>query len=177
MAYRIEIRYKKDIKNPLALGLKRKIRDFLHINVMDLQVSDIYTIDADLSKKELEDIAKITLCDPIIQDYFINPKLPTGYNHYLEVGFLPGVTDNVGNTAKSAIETLLGRKLKEQEKVYTSKLYCFKGNLKEEDIKNIALELLCNPLIEHYRIYKKGDKIKVYVPKVSLKSDISVEKN
>lgn len=176
MAYRIEIRYKKDIKNPLALGLKRKIRDFLHINVMDLQVSDIYTIDADLSKKELEDIAKITLCDPIIQDYFINPKLPTGYNHYLEVGFLPGVTDNVGNTAKSAIETLLGRKLKEQEKVYTSKLYCFKGNLKEKDIKNIALELLCNPLIEHYRIYKKGDKIKVYVPKVSLKSDISVEK-
>jgi len=36
------------------------------------------------------------------------------------VGFKPGVTDNVGKAAKEAMEWRLGRKLKEEEKVYTS---------------------------------------------------------
>ncbi len=176
MANRVEIRYKKYVKNPLAEGLKRKIRDFLHINIDDLKISEVFTIDIPLSPYEIEHIAQTTLSDPIIQDYFINPVLPKGYTFYLEVGFLPGVTDNVGKTAKSAIETLLGKKLQEDEKVYTSKLYCFKGNLKEKDVENIALELICNPLIEYYRVYKKDDKVSLYIPKVTLKNEIVVEK-
>ncbi|MCX7990424.1 MAG: phosphoribosylformylglycinamidine synthase subunit PurL [Proteobacteria bacterium] len=176
MSYRVEIRYKEEVKNPLAKGLRRKITDFLHLTPVDIQISDVFTIDAPLSKNEIENIAKIILCDPIIQDYFINPNLPPGYNIYLEVGFLPGVTDNVGKTAKSAIETFLGKKLKEQDKVYTSKLYSFKGSITEKELKTIALELLCNPLIEYYRIYKKGQKVQIYIPKVTLKNDILVEK-
>lgn len=176
MAHRIEVRYKKETKNPSCISLQKKIKNFLNIEVTGLEIRDIFTIDATLSKKELEDIAKVIFCDPIIQEYDINPDLPKGYNFYLEIGFLPGVTDNVGNTAKSAIETFLERKLSYDEKVYTSKLYCFKGSLEEGDIKKIALELLCNPLIEYYKIYKKGDEVKIFVPKVTLKKEVCIEK-
>ncbi len=176
MAFRIEIAYKKEINDPQATGLKHKIKDFLHISLEDLKISQIYTIDAELTEKEVEAIASGPLCDSIIQDYYINPKLPSGFDIYLEVGFLPGVTDNVGKTATEASEILLGRKFKEDEKVYTSRLYCFKGKVSKEEVEKIALELLCNPLIEYYQIYNRESIVKPIIPKVSIKSSITVEK-
>ncbi len=175
MAYRVVVNIKKGVPDPRGESLKRKINKFLHINVSHISVSDVFTIDAKLTRKEIEMVAKEPLCDPIIQEYKINPLFSDDYDFYLEVGFLPGVTDNVGKTAKEAIETLLGKKLSDGENVYTSKIYAFKGKLSFSDIEKIATELLHNPLIQQYRIYKPSDTPVISVPKVTLKQKPRVE--
>ena len=56
----------------------------------------------------------------------------TSYSiHYTKLydGFRPGVTDNVGRTAREAIQYLTGRPFAAGEAVYTSVQYLFKGRI------------------------------------------------
>ena len=49
------------------------------------------------------------LANPVTQRALVDkPLMPRRFDWALEIGFLPGVTDNVGNTAREAIEDLLG---------------------------------------------------------------------
>lgn len=177
MAWRVVVNLKKGIPDPRAQSLKKKIAKFLQIEVDEISTSDVFTIDANLTKNEIELIAKEPLCDPVIQEFKINPtSFSKDFQHYLEVGFLPGVTDNVGKTAKEAIEILLNKKLLQEESVYTSILYGFKGKLTLNDVKRIANELLYNPLIQQYHYYSPKDKAIIYLPKVTLKNEPEVKK-
>src|SRR5579864_75365 len=78
----------------IALGLKN--------NIGAVRVVDCYTIDANLDKKQIEK-AKDLLANPLMQtatDYL----LPTTHFSYaIEIGYLPGVTDNIGHTAKETL--------------------------------------------------------------------------
>jgi len=175
MAWRVVVSLKDGITDARGKNLRQKINKFLHIDVEEVSVSDVFTIDSKLTKEEVSLIAKEPLCDPIIQQFKINPDLPKDFKYFLEVGFLPGVTDNVGKTAKQAIETLLGKKLPGGDNVYTSQLYSFKGKLGKNDIEKIANELLYNPLIQQYHIYSPKDKPSVFIPKVTIKQEPKVE--
>ncbi|MBU1964683.1 MAG: phosphoribosylformylglycinamidine synthase, partial [Proteobacteria bacterium] len=92
-----------------------------------------------------------------------------------EVGFLPGVTDNVGKTASEAITLLTGKPVR----VYTSRQYaigsirdrCALDTLTRTDAERIASELLANDLIQRYDIIdgKTWDPdagMKPYIPRV-----------
>ena len=71
----------------------------------------------------------------------------------MEVGFRPGVTDNVGRTAREAIEYLTGRQFEPGEGVYYSRAVpAFSGALPAADVEQIATGLLCNTLIQRYTI-------------------------
>lgn len=176
MVWRVVVSPKIGVSDPRGATLKEKIHKFLHIDIDEISVSDVFTIDGNFTKKEIELIAREPFSDPIIQEYKINPSFSDKFDYYLEIGFLPGVTDNVGKTAKEAIETLFNRELSENENVYTSQIYAFKGKLIVKDIEKIANELLHNPLIQQYKIYKPKDKPVAYVPKVALKDEPRVEK-
>ena len=76
----------------------------------------------------------------------------------MEIGFLPGVTDNVGHTAKETIVDLLHLKKDANLSVYTSRIFLISGKIKPEDAKKIASSFH-NPLVE--RAYIAGaDEIK-----------------
>ncbi len=99
----------------------------------------------------------------------------------VEVGFRPGVTDNVGRTAREAISAISNIKFKDNEAVYTSKQYLITGNLEKTQVETIAGGLLANELIQYYRIvqFKKFNKNKglsVYVPKVEIETEPKVKK-
>lgn len=175
MPWRIVVSFKKSIQNPRGLELKKKIKNFLGVNVTEINISDVFTIDANLTKKEVELIAKEPFCDSTIQTYELNPGFSNEYKYYLEVGFLPGVTDNVGKTAKQAIETILHRSLTEQENVYTSQIFAFKGKISKKEVEKIANELLHNPLIQQYHIYSSKDTPQIFIPKVTLKEEIKTD--
>jgi phosphoribosylformylglycinamidine synthase len=66
------------------------------------------------------------------------------------VGFLPGLTDNVGRTATEALEDICSRPL--LGTVYTSHLYLLQGHLKQHEVERIVTENLANPLIHQWRI-------------------------
>ena len=127
MVYRIEVGLKADFKDSLGEKIKKRIVKDLNISVDSVRIVDVYTIDALLSRKQAEIIANDCFTDPIVQDYSINQPLAYGFDWLVEVGFKPGVTDNVGRTAKEAVEMRCNLKLKPDEGVYTSKKYLIKG--------------------------------------------------
>lgn len=175
MALRIEVGLKKNLTDPRGNSLVKKVKQFFNIHIDEVRTSDIYTIDANLDPEQMSDFINKTLCDPVINYVKINPQFDPYFDFYCEIGFLPGVTDNVGKTAKSALETFLGYRLNDNENVYTSTLYAFKGNITKKDIEFIASELLYNPLIQQHFIYKKSDIPIVYIPKVIIRQQIKVE--
>lgn len=174
MAIRVEVHLKPHIKDTRGFAIKNKIKQFLNINVEEVRTCDIYTIDVNLPESKVKEFIYETLVDPIIQEAKLTQKLDRNFDFYCEIGFLPGVTDNVGKTAKQALETFLGEPLKNEENIYTSILYGFKGVKNEKDIEYIANELLYNPLIQQHRIYKGGEKAIIFIPKVAIKQEIKV---
>jgi phosphoribosylformylglycinamidine (FGAM) synthase PurS component len=119
MPHRIEIGLKSHIRDALGEKLKRRIREDLNVEVQSVNTIVVYTIDADLSPEELEMVASGPFSDPITQVYAIDRPLAQSFDWLIEVGFRPGVTDNVGKTAREAIELRLGVTLNEEERVYT----------------------------------------------------------
>jgi len=90
---------------------------------------------------------------------------------------LPGVTDNVGHTAKETIEDATSRAFTAGEAVYTSLIIFLFGEISPGDLERFAGELH-NPLIERAKIYAAGDTFEVVVPRVTLgqpKEPISVD--
>ncbi len=126
-----------------------------------------YTVEAVLTPQEVQAAAE-RLANPAIETYSIKDALaPSEYSFAIEIGYLPGVTDNVGRTTRQTIEDRIGRKFAEGEDVYTSKILYVSGDITENDAQKFARELH-NPLIERAKVFKAGERIPVVVPKVQL---------
>jgi phosphoribosylformylglycinamidine synthase len=172
MAHRIEIGFKKGIRDALGEKIKRRIVENLHISVDKVRTIDIYTIDGLLSTKNLKKVATGPLSDPIIQQFAVDSGLAESFDWMIEVGFRPGVTDNVGKTACEAVALLLGLSPADAPRVYTSRQYLISGPLGAQDAKRIASSLLANDLIEHYEIangktWERQAGMPAYVPRVA----------
>ncbi|MFA4891193.1 MAG: AIR synthase-related protein [Candidatus Gracilibacteria bacterium] len=147
------------------------------IKVVDCKVIEVYTIEKHLSEHELKNIAN-ALHNPISQNFRIDShETETSFDWAIEIGFLPGVTDNVGTTARETIEDLLKTKFDlEKEGVFTSKLFLIKDPaLKEKEIEKIA-NTLFNPLIERAHIksherFASENGMDIIVPRVHLQTE------
>ena len=133
-----------------------------------------------LSAEEIEEVAAGPFLDPVIQDYSIGKPLRQEFDWAIEVGYKPGVTDNVGRTAREAVELLLQRKFKPQEGVYTSVLYFIKGRLTQSQAESIATGLLANTLIQRFEIKDRKSwnpevGMSLTIPKVSGRNEVRVE--
>ncbi|MDI7260532.1 MAG: phosphoribosylformylglycinamidine synthase subunit PurL [Thermodesulfobacteriota bacterium] len=169
MPHRIEIGLKKGIRDALGERVKGRIQNDLGLSVQSVRTFSVFTLDMQLSQEELEIIATGPFLDPIIQEFRIDQPLAEDFDWLAEVGFKPGVTDNIGKTAREAIEWSLGRKLTDDEKVYTSIQYLLKGNLGRADAERICTDLLGNSLIQRFELYQANEwkgKITPRVPKV-----------
>ncbi|MCM0083062.1 phosphoribosylformylglycinamidine synthase subunit PurS [Geomonas sp. Red32] len=171
MPHRIEITLKDQVRDPRGERIKREIEHFLHLEVASVRTIDVYTVDAALSAGDLDKVAAGPFCDPVIQEYHVDKPAAAGFDFLIEVGFRPGVTDNVGRTAGEAIGYLLGQPLAQGEAVYSSVQYLISGALSAADAEKIATGLLCNTLIQRYQIldaatFAKQGGVAAYVPKV-----------
>ncbi len=148
-----------------AMAKKRAWSKSMKVDAV--QIVDSYTIDKTLTQSELAKVKKL-LINPRLEKEF---SLSGGdFSFAIEIGFLPGVTDNVGKTVVEAIEGALGKKFKAGEAVYTSRVYIIRGTITKEQALEIALTLH-NPLIERSLVYTQQDLKKglpVAVPKVRL---------
>ncbi len=169
MAHRIEVGLKQGIRDAMGDKVRKKIQTDLGLPVESTRTISVFTFDMELPREELEIIATGPFLDPIIQEYRIDGPLASGFDWLVEVGFRPGVTDNVGKTAREAIERRLGRILNEEDKVYTSTQYLLRGNLQRNDIERICTDLLANSLIQRFEIWKGDGEVRIAarVPKVS----------
>lgn len=175
MARRIEVMFKNRMKDALGEGIRKKVLEDLHINIEGVKTIDIYTIDASLSDEQVIELGEKLFSDPVIQ-IFSDKALAKDFSWLIEVGFKPGVTDNVGGTARKASEAILGIPVRG---VYFSRQYLIQGNIDENDAELIASGLLANGLIERWRIVSieewdlKKD-IHMPIPAVTGKHTLSV---
>jgi phosphoribosylformylglycinamidine synthase subunit PurSL len=180
MAHRIEVSLKEQVRDARGERIRREIADFLHLSVKSVRTMDVYSIDSALTDAELSAVASEPLSDRIIQAYAINRPSAANFDYLVEVGFRPGVTDNVGRTAREAIEYVIGRSLAEGEGVYTSVQYLLQGELSKDDVEKIATGLLCNTLIQRYHVvdattYVSGSYAPLAIPKVAVEANVSVQ--
>jgi len=180
MAHRIEITLKDEVRDPRGERIKREIEHFLHLQVDQVRTIDVYTVDAQLSAAELAAAAAGPFSDPVIQHYSIDSAAAVGFDFLVEVGFRPGVTDNVGRTAGEAIGYQIGRALSREEGVYTSVQYLISGKLAAADAERIATGLLCNTLIQRYQIldaagFERLGGVATFVPKVQVEAKAEVK--
>lgn len=128
-----------------------------------VKVLDVYTSDNPLIN---DDKFTSAVCNPITQK--LNPALDN-FKWALEIGFLPGVTDNVGHTAEELLK-LAGAN--DNTQCYSSRLYIIDGNFSRDDIVSLSSQL-SNALIQRIAI-KSADEFKanggmdIVIPKVSL---------
>ncbi len=181
MAHRIEISYKEGLLDVPGEKLKRRIKSDLGLQVEKVHVVEVYTIDADLSDETLSVLSNEAFVDPVIQKGLLNQATDGEGDWVVEVGYKPGVTDNVGRTAKEVVEAMAGREFTEDEAVYNSRMYFLKGAITEDDVHNIAVDILANVLINRYAMksivqYKADGGMGVFVPKVAITAEPVVER-
>ncbi len=171
MAWRIVVGLLDGVKDARGERVRREIREHLGIEVEQVRTLDVYTVDAALSDAEIEAAAAGPFSDPVIQEYAVNRPLARDFDVLVEVGFRPGVTDNVGRTSREAIQYLTGRPFAEGEAVYTSVQYLLKGNLDKQVAERIATGFLGNGLIQRWDIvtsaeFDRDKGVRITLPKV-----------
>lgn len=153
MSARIEVGTKPAFADPAGGALLQRIVSWLNLKgAQSVRVLDVYAIEDSLAPAELQSIGASVLSDPINQQFSADAPLfpPSKFDYAISVSLRPGVKDNAGETAKEAIEEMLGRKL--TGGVYTSKQYLVSGKLLKNDAQKIASELLANPLIQRFEV-------------------------
>ncbi len=178
MAFRIEIGLKRGIKDARGRSTVAKVRRFLHLPVQSCQTRDVYKVDVSLSRRELRDIRNV-FADPVTSRSGLGRLAPPVFHWLVEVGYKPGVTDNVGTTARAVVQDILDHPLAFRESVYTSIQYFFRGKkLSREDMERIAFDLLANPLIHSVQVFSAEEwasaAVDEAVPAILEKTDIRV---
>ncbi len=180
MPHRIEIGLKKGLRDALGEKTKQRVQEELGLTLQDVRTVDVYTLDIDLSSSELELLAQGPFCDPVAQNYSIDRPLADDFDWLIEVGLRPGVTDNVGRTAREAAGLCIGRVLRQGEKIYASRQYLFKGGLARTDVEQVVVRILANTLIQRYTIvpaeeFDRQRGLGVSVPRVTGEGHVGVE--
>jgi len=157
MVWRIVVGLKDGIKDPRGERIRRELKEHLGLQVEGVSTLDVYTVDAALSQNEIEAAAAGPFSDPVIQEVAINRPLARNFDVLIEVGYRPGVTDNVGRTAREAIQYQTGRPFAAGEGVYTSTQYLLRGALDKETAERITTGFLANGLIQRWTILTAGE--------------------
>ena len=174
--HRIEVGFRQNMVDALGKSVRQRIVEDLNIPLGDVKTIDVYTIDADLSPEQLKMLGENLFADPIAQVFSYDKPLAEAFSWLIEVGFRPGVTDNVGNTSMEAIADML--KI-EVGGVYTSRQYLITGDISREQVETIAGGLLANQLVERWEIrsmeeWDRGRGMDVVLPRVELEHEPQV---
>jgi phosphoribosylformylglycinamidine synthase len=156
--HRIEVRFKEHLPDSAGQGLVKDIYDLGIKSASDVRVLDVYWLDAELKKEELERICERLLADPITQDYSYDEnisRIEENGLHAIEVAYNAGVADPVEETAMKAVKDL---GIESVKAIKTAKRYLIKGNLEKRELDIICNHLLVNPIIQHI----VGDKPVVF---------------
>ncbi len=178
MAFRIEIGLKRGVRDARGCAVVAKARQFLRLPVRSCQTRDIYKVDVPLSRMELRKV-RDAFADPVMARATVGRLAPPPFHWLVEVGLKPGVTDNVGTTAREVLRDVLDRKVSHDQSVYTSIQYLLRGpELSRDDAWRLARDLLANPLIHSIQVFSEAEwasaPIDETVPAIREKSEIHV---
>jgi phosphoribosylformylglycinamidine synthase II len=169
MEQRFEVRFKDDLKDVAGDQLAQRINRTIG-KAVRCHFVEAYNLDAVLNGQDLSTLAADLFSDSVAQ--VCSFKEPMFLDLWrIEVGFLPGVTDNIGKTASSAIKDRLGKEVP----VYYTRMYALGGEIDEFLCEQVS-RLIHNPLIETCRIFPPEAEPAPYLPKVIIPKEPNVER-
>ncbi len=173
MAVRVEVGFRDGVRDPKGERAVSDIYEMTGVSVDSVNTVNVYTLDIDLDPEVLKTIASGPLTDPVIQEYSIETPLRSDFDMLIEVGYKPGVTDNVGRSAGEAVSQILDRPLLDDEKVYTSTQFLIRGSISVQEAQAAASQALANELINRWNIVPRSDfdpdtGFETEVPRVSI---------
>jgi phosphoribosylformylglycinamidine synthase subunit PurSL len=179
MAHRIEIALQRGNRDARGSSIATRIVEDLAYEIKKVHTVDVFSTDAKLSPDDLTELAE-NLVDPIIQEWSTGKPLAHGFDWLIEVGFRPGVTDNIGRTATETARIVLGDRFAGEADVFTSIQYAISGELVRSEVEEIATKLLCNPLIQRHRIidrssFNNESGLPIEVPRVTDDTKVEIE--
>lgn len=171
MPHRIHIHaIGKDTRAEIRLA---RIRENVpSVAIESLHLVDNYTVSWDMPRDQLEKTGAM-LTQPAVETYSLDKApVPAAFAWSFEIGYLPGVTDNVGHTAHEGITDLLKRTPLRDDAVFFSQTTFVAGDISPDQIKAMAA-LFYNPLIQHADIRSQADwqnksAAAYYLPEVHL---------
>ncbi len=158
MAFRIEIGLRRGVRDPRGEGAAARARDFLHLPVRACRTREVYKIDADLDPRA-QRVVRDAFADPVIATAALGRlRPPAGFAWLVEAGFKPGVTDNVGHTARTVLCDVLDLPPSVAGGVFSSVQYFLYGDrLTREQALHVGRDLLANELIQTLRVFSPAE--------------------
>ena len=158
MPHRIEVGFDGQASDALGEKTKKRIIEDLGIAVQSVKTVDVFSIDAEMGDEQLRILGERLFCDPIIQDFRVDRPLARDFDWLIEVGLKPGVTDNVGKTARDAIERVLNFEFAPGQAVYSSRQFLISAKgLTRQDVDRIAADHLANDLIQRQMVFDRDE--------------------
>ena len=121
-------------------ALKQTVREDLNLALDEVRTAALYTVHAPITPDDLEEARRYLFTDAVVQESYWTKRPPGECDWIVQVGFLPGITDNVGRTAADALEDIYAQSVKGE--VYTSHLYLLRGALQRRDVARIVSDSL-----------------------------------
>lgn len=161
MLYRVEAGLHAWLEDTQGRKTAQHLHKALGLKVSQVRQIKVFTVDG-LGQAQVDSLLEGGVWhDPIMQQASLQPlPLPaTGEgpqpDWFVEVGFRPGVTDNEARTARDTAAMVLDMP-RTSLRVYTAIQYriCNDASapLSREQVEGLARDLLCNTLIQRYRI-------------------------
>ncbi len=169
MVHRIERTAKGD---DTRARVRQKNLQQLGFDIDAVHIVDVYTVDGTCNPDQHASLVSL-IANPVVETAVVDATLaPQNFNWAIEIGCLPGVTDNVGSTARESIADLLGTKFDSQQGVYSSQITFLQGDSNQEDAQKIAASL-ANPLIHNILIrpyvrFRRDNGMGTIIPRVTL---------
>ena len=155
--HRLEISYLQAYEETLGHHVVTKARDYLDILLEKVVTSEVLTICALVDSLQSQKILE-AIVNPVTCEGFLGYKKKRIFDYYISVGFLPGVTDNLGRSAKALAKDVLGRSLTDDEHIYSSKeFFVSASKCSLEQLYFLAEQLLANTLIQSMKVLSYED--------------------
>ncbi|MFH1093217.1 MAG: phosphoribosylformylglycinamidine synthase subunit PurL [Candidatus Omnitrophota bacterium] len=153
MFWRIEVKNKSSVKDPVGEAIKRDIIDLGINSVQDVKMVQIYIIEGKFSKGQIKKIADELLADLIIQSSRCGRLEDKKFSsvskkdeYVIEIAYNPGVMDPWQESTRKGIMDL---GIRDVADVTTGRQYIISGKLSKSQISLISEKLLYNKIIQH----------------------------
>jgi len=148
---RIEIGVLPGVPDPRGNSLRESAAEIFGIELEEVRAIAVYKFAFAMTPDEADRV-RAALADPVTEGAAVGRWDPGAFDWAVTVGFRPGVTDNVGRTARVLAGDVLGRVMAEGEAVYTETTWIFRApGLPRDQAERIALGILANPVIQTVR--------------------------
>lgn len=162
MLYRVETGPRAGLDDTQGRKTAQHLRKALNISVSGVRQIKVFTADGLDAAQVARLLGESIWHDPILQEASLEPLplLDPAADWFVEVGFRPGVTDNEARTARDTASMVLDIP-RDSLRVYTAVQYRISSDkaapLTREQVDMLARDLLCNTLIQRYRIKSRQE--------------------